>query len=172
MNRLLVDRLYWSFWLLTTMLTGVLSGYMVSHSIMLGQFFNWFIESGNLDLLHKTYTVFRAGSNAYRVYDIPLLLHLVAGTLFVVLTLLAKRHRIPAVLAGLSTWWVSAIFIGFDVGSAEDAVLTGVADHATTQYFLAVNLPAHASFAVIYLASMALLLAMPLLDRRARPINS
>ncbi len=84
------------------------------------------------------------------------------------MALLAKRHRVLAVLAGLSTWWVSAIYLGFHVGSAEDAVLTGVADHATTQYFLAVNLPAHISFALIYLASMALLLAVPLLERSTR----
>lgn len=40
MHRFPLERLYRGFWLLTTMLTGVLSGYMVSHSIMFGRFFN------------------------------------------------------------------------------------------------------------------------------------
>src|SRR5689334_1985136 len=49
-NNLLI-RAFWVFWCLTTMLTGVLAGYMVSHSIMLGRFFNWYLETGNTDLL-------------------------------------------------------------------------------------------------------------------------
>ncbi len=164
-----VEWLYWFFWFLTALVTGVLSGYMVSHSIMFGQFFNWYIESDNLDLLRQTYTTFRAGSNAYKIYDIPLLLGLIFGTVFVVLAFVVKRQRIISVMAGLATWWVSAIFIGFDVGDAEDAVLTSTADDATVQYFLSVNIPVHASFAAIYLCSMALLLAVPLLELRRRP---
>jgi hypothetical protein len=148
------------------MLTGVLSGYMVSHSIMFGQFFNWYIESDNLELLERTYTTFRAGSNVYRIYDIPLLLHLIAGTAFAALALILKRHRVISVLAGLSTWWVSAIFIGMGVGEAEDAVLTSTADSEMIQYFLSINIPAHSSFAVIYLVSLFLLLLIPLLDMR------
>lgn len=157
-------RLYWSLWVGTGLLTGVLSGYMVSHSIMFGQFFNWYIESDNLELLRQTYTTFREGSNAYRIYDIPLLLHLIAGTAFTLLALILKRHRVISVLAGLSTWWVSAIFIGMGVGEAEDAVLTSTADSETVQYFLSINIPAHSSFAVIYLIALFLLLLIPLLD--------
>jgi hypothetical protein len=153
----------------TGLLTGILSGYMVSHSIMLGQFFNWFISSDNLDLLRQTYTSFRASSNAYRVYDIPLLLHAIAGTAFSVTALLRKRHRILSALSGLATWWVGAIFIGMGVGTAEDAVLTSTADTATVQYFLSINIPAHTSFAVIYVTALLLLLLIPLLELRRRP---
>lgn len=163
-----VEWLYWLFWFLTAMVTGVLSGYMVSHSIMFGQFFNWYIASDNLDLLRQTYTAFRAGSSAYKIYDIPLLLGLIFGTVFVVLAFVVKRHRIISVLAGFATWWVSAIFVGFDVGEAEDAVLTSTADDATVQYFHAVNIPVHCTFAAIYLAAMALLLTIPLLELRRR----
>lgn len=161
-------RLYWPLWVITTMLTGVLSGYMVSHSIMFGRFFNWYIESDNLELLRQTYTTFRAGSDAYKIYDIPILLHLIAGTAFVLLAFVLKRHRIITVLAGLSTGWVGAIFIGMDVGEAEDAVLTSTADSETVQYFLSINIPAHSSFAVIYLASLFLLLLIPMLELRRR----
>ena len=155
-----VEWLYWFFWFLTAMVTGVLSGYMVSHSIMFGQFFNWYIASDNLDLLRQTYTAFRAGSDAYKIYDIPLLLGLIFGTAFVVLAFVVKRHRVISVLAGLATWWVSTIFIGLGVGEAEDAVLTSTADDATVQYFHAVNIPVHSTFAAIYLCSLALLLAI------------
>ncbi len=159
---------YWFFWVLTTMVTGVLAGYMVSHSIMLGQFFNWYIASDHLDLLRQTYTAFRAGSDAYKIYDIPLLLDLIFGTLFVIMAFVVKRHRIISVLAGFATWWVSVIFLGFGVGAAEDAVLTSTADSATVQYYHSVNIPAHSSFAVIYLISLLLLLLIPLLDLRGK----
>lgn len=162
----IVERAYWALWVVTVMLTGVLAGYMVSHAIMLGRFFDWFVATDNLELLRRTYTMFRAHSNAYRVYDIPLLLHLIAGTAFAANALLLKRHRTIAVLAGLATWWVGAIFVGFGVGSAEDAVLTSTADQATAQYFLAVNIPAHSSFAAIYLTALFLLLIIPLVDLR------
>lgn len=161
-------RAFWTAWVATTMLTGVLSGYMVSHSIMLGRFFDWFVESGNLDLLHRTYTVFRAASGAHLTYDIPLYLHLAAGICLVVLAFVVKRHRTIAVLAGLSTWWTGSIFMVLDLDEAEDAVLTGVADPAMTQYYLDINIPVHATFAAIYLCSMALLLAIPLLELRRR----
>lgn len=45
---------------------------------------------------------------------------------------------------------------------------SGVADPAMTQYYLDINIPAHAGFAAIYLAAMALLLAIPLLELRRR----
>lgn len=165
-------RLYWPLWIVTTMLTGVLSGYMVSHSIMFGQFFNWYIESDNLDLLRQTYATFRAGSNAYNIYYAPLLLHVISGTAFVVQAFMLKRDRIISLVAGFSTWWVGAIFIGMDVGEAEVAVLTSTADSETVQYFLSINIPAHSSFAVIYLVSLFLLLLIPLLELRRSTLAS
>jgi hypothetical protein len=59
------QKLFWIFWCSTTMLTGILAGFLVSHSIMLGRFFQWFMESGNENLLHQTYTVFRAASSPH-----------------------------------------------------------------------------------------------------------
>ncbi len=167
-----IERLYWATWIVTTMLTGVLSGYMVSHSIMLGRFFNWFIESGNLDLLHRTYTVFREASGAHIVYDIPLYLHFAAGIAFVVLAFVLKRHRILSVLAGLSTFWTGSIFMLIDLDEAEDGVLTGTADSALIQHYLSINIPVHAAFAAAYLAAMLLLLLIPLLDKRSATSRS
>jgi hypothetical protein len=156
----------------TALLNGILAGYMVSHSIMLGRFFNWYIESGNEDLLHRTYTVFRASNDAYKIYDIPLGLHLVVGGIWVVLALIAKRERVLAVLGGLSTYWISAIFLVTGLGTVEDAVLTGTADAAATQRYLALNLPIHTTFAVIYGTSLLLMLLVPLRGSSRASIGS
>jgi len=161
-----LERAYWTVWCLTVVLTGILSGYMVSHSIMLGRFFNWFIETDNLDLLSRTYSQFRASGNAYRVYDIPFGLHLIFGTVLALLALVIGRHRLLSLLAGLSTWLVSAIFIGFDVGGAEDAVLTSTADSDRIEHFLAVNIPVHTLFAGIYLSSMLGLILIVMAELR------
>jgi hypothetical protein len=160
-----LGKLYWAFWCVTAALNGILAGYMVSHSIMLGRFFNWYIESGNEELLRRTYSVFRASSNANRLYDVPLGLHFVAATVWVVLAFAVRRQRVIAAVAGLATYWVSAIFLATGLGTAEDAVLAGTADPILTQQYATLNLPVHTTFAVIYVVSLLLMLLVPLRDR-------
>lgn len=157
MKNLLI-KLHSIFWYPTVILTGVLAGFMVSHAIMLGRFFNWYISSGNEELLHRTYTVFRLESSPQVTYDIPLYLALVVGILWTVLSFLIRKDRIVAFIAGLSTLWTGFIFTATGLGEAEDAVLSGMADAAVTRHYLNINLPIHSLFAVIYLVSLFLLL--------------
>ncbi|MBN2085731.1 MAG: hypothetical protein JW748_10965 [Anaerolineales bacterium] len=166
MNKFLLQKLFWIFWFATTVLTGILAGFMVSHSIMLGRFFNWYIESDNLGLLHQTFTVFRETHTPGVLYNTPLYLAFLSGVAWTVLACILKRDRIIAVVAGLSTFWVGNIFFLSLLNKAEEAVLSGGADAAMTQYYLSINLPLHTSFAVIYLASLCLLLWVPLKEQR------
>jgi hypothetical protein len=48
MNKNTLRRLFWVFWCATTILTGILAGFLVSHSIMLGRFF----FNGRLPVVH------------------------------------------------------------------------------------------------------------------------
>jgi hypothetical protein len=153
-----VLRLRTAFWYSTTVLTGILAGFMVSHAIMLGRFFNWYVESGNGALLRQTYTVFRLESSPQVPYNIPLYLALLSGILWAILCFIAKKDRIVALTAGLSTLWVGVIFYASELREAEEAVLTGTASEALTQHYLAVNIPVHSAFAAIYLVSFVLLL--------------
>jgi len=162
MNKQLLRKLFWFFWFSTTVLTGILAGFMVSHSVMLGRFFNWYIESDNLDLLRQTFTVFREANTPGVIYYSPLYLAFLSGVAWTVLAFILKRDRIIAVLAGLSTFWVGNIFFLSLLNKAEEAVLSGSADAAMAQYYLSINLPLHTAFAVIYLASVCLLLWVPL----------
>ncbi len=152
------QKLYSAFWYSTTILTGILAGYMVSHAIMLGRFFNWFITSGHEELLHRTYTVFRLESSPQVFYNVPLYLALFSGVIWTILAFATKRNRIIGVTAGLSTFWVGFIFTASHLDEAEEAVLTGMADPAMTQLYLSINIPVHTIFAVIYLVSFFLLL--------------
>ncbi len=166
MKKSFIDRLYWGFWCSTTLLTGILAGYMVSHSIMLGRFFNWYVKSGNMDLLRQTYTVFRNSSNAHALYDIPLYLALVSGIIWIILSLILKRDRVIAFIAGLAAFWVGMIFSIADLDEAEEAVLTGVADDKMAQLYLSINIPLHSTFAAIFIISTLLLLFVALKNRK------
>jgi hypothetical protein len=162
MKKNTLNKLFWVLWCSTTMLTGILAGFLVSHAIMLGRFFQWFLDSGNENLLHQTYTVFRAASNPHIAYNIPLYLSFISGIIWTVLAFIVKRDRIIAVTAGLSTVWVGAIFFLTDFGEAEEAVLTATADARLTQLYTALNLPVHTLFAAMYVVSLFLLLLVAL----------
>ena len=158
MNKNIINKLYWIFWCSTTMLTGILAGFMISHSIMFGRFFTWFIESGNMDLLHRTYTVFREASSPQILYNRFLLFGLISGVIWTVLAFLKKKDRIVATIAGLSTIWVGVIFKVSDFDYLEEAVMSGIADEKTAQLFASFNVSIHTFFATIYTLSFLLLL--------------
>jgi hypothetical protein len=162
MNKKTVNKLFWIFWCSTTILTGILAGFLTSHAIMFGRFQTWFIESGNVDLLHKTFTVFREASSPQILYDSFFYLALASGIIWTILAFLIKRDRIIAMIAGLSTLWVSIVFFATRFGRAEDEVLTGIADAEMTQLFVTLNVPIHTCFAVFYIISLFLLLVVAL----------
>ena len=166
MNKKIVNTLFWIFWCSTTILTGILAGFLTSHAIMFGRFQTWFIESGNVDLLHKTFTVFREASSPQILYDSFFYLALASGIIWTVLAFLIKRDRIIAMIAGLSTLWVSIVFFATRFGRAEDEVLTGIADAEMTQLFVTLNVPIHTCFAVFYIVSLFLLLVVALNNNR------
>ena len=70
MNANFLNKLFWLFWCSTTILTGILSGFMISHSINYGRFLHWLVESGNLDLLQETLAVYREINSAHFFLDL------------------------------------------------------------------------------------------------------
>jgi hypothetical protein len=163
MKKSIINKLYWSFWCSTTVFTGISAGMMIAHILQLGRFFTWLIESGNEDLLHQTFTIFRQTNRIQDMsYDSLLYLALVSGIIWVVLAFILKRERVIAIIAGLSTFWVGAIFSISDIDEAEEAVLSGTADARLTQLFASINVPVHTCFAVIYTVCFILLLYVAL----------
>ena len=163
MNKKIINKLYWIFWCSTTILTGILAGFMISHILQLGRFFTWLIESGNEDLLHQTFTIFRQTNRIQDMsYDSFLYLSLASGIIWIVLAFILKRERVIAIIAGLSTLWTGLIFNISDIDEAEEAVLSGTADASLTQLFVSINVPVHTCFAVIYTVCFILLLYVAL----------
>ena len=162
MEKSIIRKLFWIFWCSTTILTGLLAGFLTSHSIMFGRFLTWSIESGKLDLLHQTYTVFREASSPQVLYNSFFYLALVSGVIWALLAFLLKRDRIIAMIAGLSTLWISIVFFGSRFGRAEAEVLSGIADEKMTQLYVSLNMPLHTCFALFYTLSLVLLLVVVL----------
>ncbi|MBN1151880.1 MAG: hypothetical protein JXA58_01600 [Dehalococcoidia bacterium] len=162
MNSMVTKRLFWVSWCGATILTGLMAGFLTSHAIMFGRFQTWFIESGNADLLRQTFSVFRAASSPHILYDSFLYVALAAGVVWTVFAFLLKRDRVIAVVAGLSTFWVGAVFFGFDFGTVEDQVMMGIANETTMATFARLNVPLHTFFAAFYVLSLFLLLLVPL----------
>jgi hypothetical protein len=155
-----LERAYRLLWGAATVTVGILAGFMTSHSVMLGRFFTWYVESGNMDLLRATYSAFRLESSPQLLYNLFLYLGLVAGLAWAVLAFIVKRHRVAALLAGLSTLWVGVAFRASGFNELEEAVMTATADPATALRFVQLNVPLHASFALVYVASLVALLVV------------
>jgi hypothetical protein len=165
MNNKLVEKLYWITWCIITILTGILAGFLISHSIMLGRFFTLLIESGKETILHQTYTVFREAANPHIPYNMFFILALAAGILWTVFAFIVRKTRVIACIAGMSTFWVSCTFFATNFGRAEVEVMTAVADAKMTHLYITWNVPIHTAFAIFYTLSLILLLWVPLKDK-------
>lgn len=168
MNKNVLIKLYWILWCSTTILTGILSGFMISHSINYGRFLHWLVESGKEGLLHQTLTIYRETSSAsffMGVYYSFIWVALLSGIIWVVTAFLLKRERIIAIIAGLSSLWVGIIFSFSGIDAAEEAVHSGIANADMTQLYLSLYMPVHTCFAIIYTASFILLLYVALKEK-------
>jgi len=145
-------------WFATTILTGILAGFLTSHSVMLGRFFSWLIETDNYQVFTDTFSVFRQATRANVHYNAFLWISLLVGILWTVLCFIVKKDRAVALIAGLSSFWVGCAFFASGFSDAEEAVATGAADEVVRQFFVSWNLPLHASFAVFYTLCFLLLL--------------
>jgi len=145
-------------WFANTLLTGILAGFLTSHSVMLGRYFTWVIRSDSYDVFTETFPLFREATQANVHYNLFLWVSLLVGVLWTVFCFIEKKDRIVALVAGLSTFWVGGVFFASGFSDAEAAVSSGVADAAVRQFFVSWNLPLHRSFAVFYTLCFLLLL--------------
>lgn len=157
-DKMIIRRLYWVLWFAVTVLTGILSGFLVSHSVMLGRFFTWLIKSGNNQVFVDTFSVFREATHANVHYNLFLWASLVVGVAWTVVCFILRKTRIVAVIAGLSSFWVGSVFFASGFAAAEEAVATGTAPETVRHFFVSWNIPLHASFAVFYTICLLVLL--------------
>jgi hypothetical protein len=156
--RVITRGVYWGLWFAVTLLTGILSGFLISHSVMLGRFFSWLIESGNNHVFVDTFSVFREATRANVYYNLFLWASLAVGVVWTVFCFILRKTRIAAVIAGLSSFWVGVVFFASGFAAAEEAVAEGTATETVRQFFVSWNIPMHTSFAAFYTICLFLLL--------------
>jgi len=153
-----IHRIHKILWFLITILTGILAGFLTSHSVMLGRYFTWLIESENYRVFIDTFSVFRSETQANIHYNLFLWASLIVGIIWTIVSFIVKKNRIVALISGLSSFWVSCVFFASDFSNAEEAVAMGVADEAIRKFFVSWNIPMHTSFAIFYTFCFLLLL--------------
>jgi len=158
------QRLFWPCWLLASVTTGLVAGFMLGHALILGRLLDWML-AGDPRLLAATYPTFArsAGSTGLTIFYAICGLQIVAVLILLGLASSARRHRLGAAVAASTAvlWPVVHYVSGF--GAVEAITLRSVtpvsADVATR--FLAWNAPVHMAHAALLLVGLVALLSMP-----------
>jgi hypothetical protein len=166
------DTLYWTSWLLAAGLTGIVAGFMLGHALLLAPFLDWLLTVAPPGLFGQTYPRFRsaeaqAGLGAfYAVVGLQIL----AVGLFLLLALVRRRQRGPALIAGAAgVGWVLIHYVsGF--GALEARVLRSAAElpAGLVPRFVAWNTPVHYVHALVLTVALGALLSVPLSALRQR----
>ena len=156
-------RLFWSCWLLASVTTGLVAGFMLGHALILGRFLDWMLAS-DPRLLASSYPTFasRAGRGGLTMFYAICGLQVIAALALLALALVGRRHRLAATIAALAAVLWPTVHYASGFGTLEAIVLrspTPVAPEVAAR-FLAWNGPVHAIHATLLVVGLLALLAM------------
>lgn len=165
------ERLYWPSWFFAALLTGLVGGFMLGHALILARFLDWLLLSG-VPALGQAYPTFRgsAGQSGLGAYYAVAGLQVIGTSAFLVLSLVARRHRAAALIAGAAgALWI-AIHYASGFGALEAAVLQGAGPISSdvAGRFVGWNVPIHIFHAVTLAVALSALLSVPLTALRRR----
>jgi hypothetical protein len=165
------DRLYWSSWFFAALLTGIVGGCMLGHALITARFLDWLLLSG-VPALSQAYSTFRgsAGRSGLEAYYAVAGLQVIGTSAFLLVSLVARRHRSAALVAGVAgaLWIVVHYASGF--GALEGRMLqsTGPVAPDAARRFVDWNVPIHCLHAVVLTVALGALLSVPLAALRRR----
>lgn len=144
----------------STTLTATVGGFMLSHSIVLGRFFDWSVENDSSRDVLGGYATFREARDPVTPYAAVCFAQLGAAALDLAATALrARREEAPwsDVWLGVPALCAMPALIAFHTasrfGEAETAVLSGVATDDDARRFVRLNLPIHIADAAVFLTA-------------------
>jgi hypothetical protein len=158
-------RLFWPCWLLATVTTGLVAGFMLGHTLILGRFLDWMLTTDPRQLA-AAYPAFAgsAGRGGLSVFYAICGLQIVAALAFLALSLGARHHRLGAgVGASAAVLW-PLVHYGSGFGAVEAVALRSVTPVSAevAARFVAWNLPVHTAHVATLLVGLGALLAVPL----------
>ncbi|MEL6761775.1 MAG: hypothetical protein AAFP04_15430 [Myxococcota bacterium] len=155
-------------WRAAGLVTALVAGYLTSHVIVLGRYFDWLVAHDHAALLQTTYSAFRLEADPVTPY---LGSFFVQFFLAVALLIIALRHRstlgIPrlaaAVLAAGALPLTIAVFSVTGFYEVEQRVMAATdLSPETLDTWLKLNVPLHVASAMIFIvAAMALVFVSP-----------
>jgi hypothetical protein len=168
----MMQRLFWPCWLLASLTTGLVAGFMLGHRLILGRFLDWMLTA-DPRLLATTYPAFAgsAGRGGLSVFYAICGLQVIAALALVALSLGARRHRLGASIAAIAAVLWPVVHYGSGFGAVEAVALRSVTPvpAEVAARFLAWNAPVHTAHAVVLVVGLGALLAIPLTALRAAP---
>jgi hypothetical protein len=159
------DRLYWPSWFLAAFLTGIVTGFMLGHALILARFLDGLAMSAT-PALSQAYSSFRrsTGRSGLDLYYVVAGLQVVITLVFMTVALVARRHRTAALVAGVAgaLWIVVHYASGF--GALEASVLRSASrvPREVISRFVDWNVPIHVFHAVTLAVALGALLTVPI----------
>ena len=167
----MTDRLYWPSWFFAAFLTGIVGGFMLGHALIMARFLDWLLLSG-VPALSQAYPTFRgsAGRSGLGAYYAAAGLQVIGTTAFLLVSLVARRHRTAAIVAGVAgAFWI-ALHYASGFAALEGSVLqsTGPVAPDVAGRFVSWNVPIHGLHAVALAVALGALLSVPLAALRRK----
>jgi hypothetical protein len=163
----MMPRLFWPCWMLASLATGLVAGFMLGHALILGRFLDWMLARDPA-LLAATYPVFArsVGRGGLAVFYAICAVQIVATLGLLALSLGTRCRRRAVGVAAIAALW-PLVHYGSGFGALEAVALRGVtpASPEVAARFLTLNGPLHVAHAASLLVGLAALLAIPLAAR-------
>ena len=171
-----MQRLFWPCWLLASVTTGLVAGFMLGHALILGRFLDWMLATDARQFAAMYPTFARAaGARGLWVFYAICGIQVVAALALLALSVGARSHRLGAgIAASAGVLWIM-VHYGSGFGAIEAVVLrsTTPVSSELAAGFRALNASVHLLHASILLVGLGALLAMPLVTGRSRdPSNA
>lgn len=149
------------FWLVTVVLTGMTTGAMVGHTLLLGRFLNWMFESGKTAVFEDTYPVFIREKSPQIVFDNLFTVTILVTTAFNAYLYLSGRLATLSLLAVGLQWIFVGVFFGTGFAKVEAELFKeGKTSTDLVGRFRARNMPICALSSILLLASFVCLASM------------
>lgn len=166
----MTERLYWPSWFLAAVLTGIVAGFMLGHALILARFVDWLLLAG-APTLSQAYPAFRAtaGQTGLDAFYAVAGLQLVGTSAFLLVALMAGRHRTAALVAGVAgALWI-AVHYASGFGALEASVVRAAdVPREVVGRFVDWNTPIHFFHAATLTVALGALLTVPLAALRRR----
>jgi len=162
----MTSRLYVACHLLATTLAGIVTGFYLSHTLVLGRMFSWLADPSRLLLLKQTYSDFRL-IHPPVLYLAIITIQQAVALGFAVLSVSLKRQVLPAVAVAACSLVVPLVHDSSGFFRLEVGIVSGAVHDATElSRFAAWNVPIHVFHTLATLAAFILLVRIPPGSRR------